>query len=89
MKRSIPSNIVYGELGITPFKVDISTHIVSFWSKLVNIMKKKEKKNNLFSFVSHILFCCITLERSNHNGLKIQKTKYANLDSLVSARTRL
>ena len=36
LKKSTPSNMIYGELGITPLYVDIQTRIVSFWSKLVD-----------------------------------------------------
>ena len=35
LKKSTPSNMLYGELGITPLYIDIQTRIVSFWSKLI------------------------------------------------------
>ena len=52
MKKSTPSYMVYGKLGITPLKVDISTRIVSFWSKLVNNIENSK----LFSLIYNILF---------------------------------
>ena len=36
LKKSTPSNMIYGELGITPLYIDIQTRIVSFWSKLID-----------------------------------------------------
>ena len=35
LKKSIPSNMIYGELGITPLYIDIQTRMVSFWTKLI------------------------------------------------------
>jgi hypothetical protein len=35
LKRSTPSYMVYGELGITPISLDINSRILSFWSNLV------------------------------------------------------
>ena len=36
LKKSTPSNMIYGELGITPLYLDIQTRIVSFWSELLD-----------------------------------------------------
>ena len=35
LKKSTPSYMLYGELGVMPLKVDIHTRIISFWSKLI------------------------------------------------------
>lgn len=35
LKKSTPSYMIYGELGITPLYVDIQTRLISFWCKLV------------------------------------------------------
>ena len=40
LKKSTPSYMLYGELGIMPLEVDIHTRIISFWSKLI---EKKPK----------------------------------------------
>ena len=53
--------MVHGELGITPLKVDISTRIVSFWSKLVNNIENSK----LSSLSYNILFAL-------HNTKKIK-----------------
>ena len=35
LKRSTPSYMIYGELGIMPLYIDIQTRCISFWSKLI------------------------------------------------------
>ena len=35
LKKSTPSYMIYGELGITPLKVDIQSRAISFWSKVL------------------------------------------------------
>ena len=35
LKKSTPSYMLYGEIGIMPLEVDIHTRIISFWSKLI------------------------------------------------------
>ena len=35
LKKSTPSYMLYGELGIMPLEIDIHTRITSFWSKLI------------------------------------------------------
>ena len=36
LKRSTPTFMIYGELGITPISVEIKTRAISFWSKIVS-----------------------------------------------------
>ena len=36
LKRSTPTYMIYGELGVKPIAIDIKTSIISFWSKLVS-----------------------------------------------------
>ena len=36
MKRSTPTFMIYGELGVTPLSVEIKTRAISFWSKIVS-----------------------------------------------------
>ena len=40
LKKSTPSFMVYGELGIFPLTIEIKTRIITFWSKLVKGMEK-------------------------------------------------
>ena len=35
LKKSTPSHMIYGELGIFPIITEIQTRIISFWSKLI------------------------------------------------------
>ena len=41
LKKSTPSNMIYGELRIMPLKIDIQTRIISFWSKLIENENEK------------------------------------------------
>ena len=50
-KKSSPSYMVYGELVITPLKVDISTRIVLFWSKLVNNIENGELSSLMYNII--------------------------------------
>lgn len=36
LKKSTPSFMIYGELGVTPISVDIKAKTISFWSKIVS-----------------------------------------------------
>ena len=36
LKKSTPSHMIYGELGIMPIKTEIPARIVSFWSKVID-----------------------------------------------------
>ena len=36
LKKSTPSFMIYGELGITPLTVDIKARAISFWSKVIS-----------------------------------------------------
>lgn len=40
LKRSTPTFMIYGELGITPIIVDIKARVISFWSKLVSMQNQ-------------------------------------------------
>ena len=35
LKKSTPTNIIYGELGIFPLTIDIKTRAISYWAKIV------------------------------------------------------
>ena len=37
LKRSTPSFMIYGDLGITPIAIDIKSRVVSYWSKLISM----------------------------------------------------
>lgn len=47
LKRSTPSNMIYGELGVLPLYIDIQTRIISFWTKLI----ENSEVNKLSSIV--------------------------------------
>ena len=39
LKNTTPSYMIYGELGIRPLYVNIQKRIISFWCKLIEIMR--------------------------------------------------
>ncbi|MEW8546895.1 MAG: reverse transcriptase family protein [Candidatus Thiodiazotropha sp.] len=41
LKKSTPSYMIYGELGVYPLKIDIQTRIISFWEKLLDFNSSK------------------------------------------------
>lgn len=47
LKKSTPSFMIYGELGITPIVLDIKSHIISFWAKLITVNEDKKKLSSL------------------------------------------
>ncbi|MES9881290.1 MAG: reverse transcriptase family protein [Sedimenticola sp.] len=56
LKRSTPSTMIYGELGIFPVQVDILTRMTSFWTKLItpdNIKLSGHMYSILFSLYTH------------------------------------
>ena len=36
LKKSTPSHMLYGELGVMPIITEIQARVVSFWSKLID-----------------------------------------------------
>ena len=44
LKKSTPSYMIYGELGIMPLSVDIQTRFISFWA---NIIENSDKQKYL------------------------------------------
>ncbi len=41
LKRTTPSVMIYGELGIYPLQIDIQTRAISFWTKLITPESRK------------------------------------------------
>ena len=72
LKKSTPSNMIYGELGITPLDIDIHTRMVSFWTKLV----ENRGTNKLASFVYNML-------SEMHNSRKIKSSWVEKIKSLL------
>ena len=52
LKRSTPSYMIYGELGIMPLSIDIQTRTISFWSKLTDT----DDLNKLSSLLYKIIY---------------------------------
>ena len=60
LKRTTPSFMIYGELGITPIIVDIKARVASFWSKIIEPSDGPTK-------LSHLLYNIIYNLHKNSN----------------------
>jgi hypothetical protein len=45
LKKSTPSYMIYGELGVKPLQIDINSRIINFWSKLTDPTSNKLSNN--------------------------------------------
>lgn len=68
LKKSTPSIMIYGELGIYPIQVDIHTKMVSFWTKLV-----KPDNFKLSSIMYAMLMSLQTHSNNDYQWLKCLK----------------
>ena len=72
LKRSTPSFMLYGELGLTPITTDIQARMVAYWSKLLE-NKNFKITSTLYTEIYHI----------HTNG--IYKSKYIeNINSYLT-----
>ena len=53
LKKSTPSHMIYGELGILPITTEIQSRVITYWSKLVNV--ENVEKNKLSSIIYMVL----------------------------------
>ena len=53
LKKSTPSNIIYGEFGIYPLEIDVFTRMISFWAKLVTSEEIKLSSDMYWVLLSH------------------------------------
>ena len=70
-KRTTPSFIIYGELGITPIFVDIKARVASFRSKIIEPSDGSTKLSSLLYNIVYNLHKTVIL---NQALLKMQKT---------------
>lgn len=67
LKKSTPSNMIYGELGVLPLEVDIKSRIVAFWSRLHNVESRKLSSNLYFNmFINQNQIKCKWIENVRH-----------------------
>ena len=60
MKKSTPTFMIYGELGVTPISIDIKTGVISFWSRLLT-----GTENKLSSSIYTVIY-----QRHKNNQIK-------------------
>ena len=53
LKKSTPSFMIYGELGIMPIYIDIKTRVISYWSKTISM---SDQPTRLSYFLYKILY---------------------------------
>ena len=51
LKKSTPSHMIYGELGIMPISSDIKTRFISFWCKLIENYENFKLSSHLYKVV--------------------------------------
>ena len=59
LKKSTPSYIVYGELGVYPLDISIKVRMVSYWLKLIQCVNKRFNKkfyNTLYLLFRWLLY---------------------------------
>ena len=55
LKRSTPTYMIYGELGITPLSVDIQNKTISFWTKLIENIQPVNNTTQKISSTMYML----------------------------------
>ena len=65
LKRSTPTYMIYGELGVKPISIDIKTRMISFWSKLLC-----HEGNQVASSMYQIIY---DMQKKQHNKIRIFK----------------
>jgi len=56
LKKSTPSYMIYGELGLTPLIVDIQTRIISFWTRIIDDIDSNPTSIKLSSKMYQLLY---------------------------------
>lgn len=73
LKKSTPTYMIYGELGIKPISLDIKARVISFWSKLVTNQDNK---------LSSIIY---TVIHRMHKGNTIKSNYMKNVENILNA----
>ena len=54
LKKTTPSYMIYGELGVTPLYVDIQSRLISFWTKLVLNAEKAKLSSTVYGAIYNL-----------------------------------
>ena len=73
LKKSTPTYMIYGELGIKPISSDIKARVISFWSKLVT--NQDNKLSSLIYTVIHRM----------HKSNTIKSNYIKNIENILNA----
>ena len=72
LKKSTPTYMIYGELGVKPILIDIKTRVVSFWSRLLT-----ETENKLSSLMYKIVY-------QMHKNKQIKSEYINNVENIIN-----
>ena len=73
LKKSTPSFMIYGELGMKPITLDIQARVISFWSKLVS-----DEDHKLSTLIYKITY-------EMHKTHKIKSTYIDNVQRIINS----
>ena len=51
LKKSTPSYMIYGELGIMPLSVEVQTRLISFWSKIIDNSNNEKLSTEIYKII--------------------------------------
>ena len=72
MKKSTPTFMIYGELGVTPISIDIKNRVISFWSRLLT-----GTENKLSSSIYTVIY-------QMHKNNKIKSEYIDNVKNVIN-----
>lgn len=75
LKKSTPSYMLYGEIGIMPLEVDIKSRVISFWSKLI----KGDQAFKLSAMMYNIILSVADKHKSKILWIEYVKTLLCSL----------
>ena len=54
-KKSTPSFMIYGELGVTPLEIDIKTRILSFWANFIEGTENDKLSSTVYGIIYEMI----------------------------------
>ena len=67
LKKSTPTYMIYGELGIVPITVEIQSRVLNFWCNLLKVMKIQ----NCHLCSTKLFILCMVNGKLNQNGYQM------------------
>ena len=67
LKKSTPTYMIYGELGIVPITVEIQSRVLNFWCNLT----ESDENPNCHLCYTELFISCMVIEKLNQNGYQM------------------